>query len=78
MTVDLDHLTVNGQLYRVSTVHLGVSLNTYRYETLVFPGDGTRQSDWLDLDGERYETVEEARKGHARFVAKVRRGEVSV
>lgn len=49
----------------VSTVFLGMPHNGGPFETLIFGG-------FLDCDGERYETIEQARYGHELWCERVR------
>lgn len=64
-------LTDDVQNHTVSTVKLPVNHGTENapvwYETLVFP-----KGTFIDLDGERYETQEQAEKGHEEMVRKWR------
>lgn len=62
--------TTIGKRYWVSTVWLGLDHNYGKglpliFETMVFPKGG-----WGELDVERYETIEGAKRGHERMVKK--------
>ena len=61
--------TTSGKHYAISTIHLPFDHGygdgeELWYETMVFPSNGERITDWLDLDCERYETAEQAIAGH--------------
>jgi hypothetical protein len=56
--------------FLVSTVFLGLDHDGCLYETMVFP-----HGNYEDLAVDRYATREEAEKGHAVMVARVRSGE---
>lgn len=46
--------------------NVSTALHAGAYETLVFA-----EGSWLDVDGERYATEEEARRGHVAMVVSV-------
>lgn len=64
--------------YQVSTVWLGLDHNFLGgppliFETMVFTSDSWEGKELLlDLECQRYSTEEEARKGHAEYVALIR------
>lgn len=70
--VGRDDVEVNGENIKISTVFLGLDHNfsggpPVLFETMVFGGE-------FDEACQRYVTIEEARKGHARWVRKVTSG----
>jgi hypothetical protein len=65
-----------GEKVLVSTVHLSINhgdaVNPLWYETMVFlmDAEGDMVVEWIELDSNRYETVDEALEGHANMVMK--------
>jgi hypothetical protein len=71
-----------GREFVVSTVFLGLD---HRYgegsplvfETMIFPSEDGEITDWCELFGDRYTTIEQARAGHADATQMVRDGKVA-
>lgn len=62
----IDRTVVNSK-YVVSTVRLagGGLYGGHIFETMVFPSDAEGDvTNWLELDSQRYRTIDEARIGH--------------
>lgn len=64
-----------GKVYRVSTVWLGLDHNWGNGEPLIFETMVFKGKDSMDLDMERYSTLEQAQGGHKAMVAKWKRKE---
>jgi hypothetical protein len=62
----------------VSTVRLPFPVDwpiPTQYETMVFKSNCGAVTSWQDLHCERYETLEEAQRGHAHIVVRAQAGE---
>jgi hypothetical protein len=69
--------TPEGQ-FAISTVELKkFSFFENKYETMVFAAEEGQVVDWEDLFCARYETREEAVKGHRKYFKQLRKGGVS-
>jgi hypothetical protein len=70
MTNQIARTVVNG--YVISTVKLVDPFGVYggsEYETMVFPADDGKITDWTERDCQRYGNVESALEGHEVMVA---------
>lgn len=52
--------------------YAGTKATEFQYETLVWPSNGDGPMDVTEIDCARYQTLEEAKAGHARMIKKWR------